>query len=175
MRVPPSTRLYAALALLTMFAGAVGSYAGLVLGGGWGPGAGGVAGVGAVLLCVRITISLCRLQTEAHLKRIVVGDGKAEATADAVLRAVTLYEAAVFPLTPGGASTKERQARRSIAYQLAAYDDLPLSVRVTAAEALETIDQGRDTKRTRAAVGALARAVRECRAGHVSVRDEQTS
>ncbi|MER5917213.1 hypothetical protein ABT124_44485, partial [Streptomyces sp. NPDC001982] len=103
------------------------------------------------------------------------GDGKAEATADAVLREITLYGATVFPLTAGGASIKERRARRTIAYELAAYDDLPVSVRVAAAEALEAIDHGRDKARTRAAVRALNQAVRECRAGHVSVRDEQTS
>ncbi|MEV4865498.1 hypothetical protein [Streptomyces ossamyceticus] len=147
--------------------------AGRALGGWWGSGAGALAGVGSVLLCARITIALCGLQTQAHLARIVVGDGKTEATADAVLRAITLYEAAVFPLTFGGASTEEQQARRAVAYQLAAYDDLPLSVRVTAAEALEALDLGRDVKRTWTAVAALARAVRECRAGHVS--DEQTS
>jgi len=175
MRVAPSTRLYAALALLLLCAGAAGSWAGRLLGGGWGSVGGITAGMGTVLLCVRVTISLCRLRTKTLLERIVVGDGKAEATADAVLRAITLYEATVFPLTPQGASTKERQARRTVAYQFAAYEDLPLSVRVTAAEALEAIDQGRDTDATRAAVRALAQAVRECRAGHVNVRDEQTS
>ncbi|QKZ23811.1 hypothetical protein [Streptomyces chartreusis] len=175
MSVPPRTRLYAALALLIMCTATAATYAGFALRGFWGAGAGTLAGVGVVLLCARITITLCRLQTEEHLKRIVVGDGKAEAVADAVLRAITLYEAAVFPLTPGGASTKEQQARRSVAYQLAAYDDLPLSVRVAAAEALEALDQGQDVKQTRATVGALAQAVRACRAGHVSIRDEQKS
>ncbi|MGW1364992.1 hypothetical protein ACWCQP_47330 [Streptomyces chartreusis] len=175
MRVSPSTRLYAALALLIFCAATAATYAGFVLGGFWGAGAGALAGVGVVLLCARITITLCRLQTEEHLQRIVVGDGRTEAVADAVLRAITLYEAAVFPLTPAGASTKEQQARRTVAYQLAAHDDLPLSVRVTAAEALETLDQGQDPTRTRAAVGALAQAVRACRAGHVSIRDEQKS
>ncbi|MFJ3673347.1 hypothetical protein ACIPSE_43525 [Streptomyces sp. NPDC090106] len=115
------------------------------------------------------------MQTERHLKRFAVGDGKAEAVADAVLRTVTLYEAVVFPLTSGGVSTVERQARRSIAYQFAAHDDLPLSVRVTAAETLEALDHGQDVQRTRVALGALAQAVRECRAGYVSVHDEQTS
>lgn len=175
MRVPAGTRLYAALALLVLCTATAGSAAGRALGGWWGSGAGALAGVGAVLLCARITIALCGLQTQAHLARIVVGDGKAEATADAVLRAVTLYEAAVFPLTRGGASTQEQQARRAVAYQLAAYDDLPLPVRVAAAQALESLDAGRGVERTRTAVAALARAVRECRAGHVTIRDEQTS
>ncbi|MFE6946442.1 hypothetical protein [Streptomyces chartreusis] len=175
MRVPPRTRLYAALALLIFCAGSAGTYNGLVLGGWWGAGAGTVAGMGMVLLCARITVSLCDLQAQAHLQRIVVGDGRAEAIADAVLRAVTLCEAAVFPLTPEGTSTKEQRARRTVAYQLAAYDDLPLSVRVTAAEALEALDRGHDVNRTRTTVAALARVVRECRAGHVSIRDEQTS
>ncbi|MGW6790745.1 hypothetical protein [Streptomyces chartreusis] len=175
MRVPASTRLYAALALLILCTATAGAYAGFVLGDFWGVGAGTVVGVAVVLLCARITIALCRLQAQEHLKRIVVGDGKAEAIADAVLRAVTLYEAAVFPLTPEGTSTKEQRARRHVAYQFAAYDDLPLSVRVTAAEALEALDRGQDVHRTRITVATLARAVRECRAGHVSIRDEQTS
>jgi hypothetical protein len=173
MKPSRSTLLYAALALLIGCSGCGGMYAGSLLGGSWGAAAGMAAGTGTLLLCARITISLCGLRTRSLLERIVVGDGKVEATADAVLQGITLYEAAVFPLTDQGASITERQARRTIAYQLAAHDDLPVSVRVAAAAALEAIDQGRDTHRRRAPVSALNQAVRECRAGHVVIRDEQ--
>ncbi|MFK0112077.1 hypothetical protein [Streptomyces sp. NPDC091217] len=174
MRVPLRTRLFAALTLLIMCAGLAGGFAGLRLGGWVGAGAGVLAGMTAVCLGARITISLCRLQTRDFLKQIV-GDGKAEASADAVLRGVMLYEAAAFPLTAGGVSAAERQSRRTVAYQCAAFDDLPLSVRLAAAETLEAVDQGQDREQVRAAVWALAEVVRECRAGHLSVRDEQAS
>ncbi|MEU6106618.1 hypothetical protein [Streptomyces flaveolus] len=41
-------------------------------------------------------------------------------------------------------SEAEHQARRSMAYQLAAREDLPNAVRVAAAAAQEAIDAGRD-------------------------------
>ncbi|RPE47039.1 hypothetical protein EDD90_10459 [Streptomyces sp. Ag109_O5-1] len=89
MRVPLRTRLFAALALLMMCAGLAGGYAGLRLGGWLGAGAGMLAGMTVVCLGARITISLCRLQTQDFLKQIV-GDGRAEASADAVLRGIML-------------------------------------------------------------------------------------
>ncbi|MFG2941452.1 hypothetical protein [Streptomyces sp. NPDC048282] len=175
MKVPVRIRLFAALTLLILCAGSAAGYAGLRLGGRLGASAGILAGTGAVLLSARITISLWHLQTHELLKRIVAGDGRTEASADAVLRGVMLYEAAVFPLAADGASAAERQSRRSVAYQVAAFDDLPLSVRLAAAETLEVIDQGEDREQARAAVWALAQAVRECRTGHLDARDEQTS
>ncbi|WP_432190648.1 hypothetical protein [Streptomyces sp. Tue6028] len=173
MKSLPSTRLYAAMALVSACAASAGTYAGFRLGGWWGSQAGAIAGVGTVLVSARLTTRLCSLQTEASLRRIVVGDGRAEGTAEAVLQGLLLYEAAVFPLAPGGVSTQERLARRTVAYRLAAYDSLPRSVQVAAAEALEAIDHGQDAKRAQAAVRALDQAVRECRAGHVHVRDDQ--
>ncbi|MFF7987363.1 hypothetical protein ACFZDK_51275 [Streptomyces sp. NPDC007901] len=174
MRVPLRTRLFAVLTLLIMCAGSAGGYAGLRLGGWLGAGAGMLAGMTVVCLGARITISLCRLQTEDFLRQIV-GDGRVEASADAVLRGIMLYEAAVFPLTADGVSAAERKSRRTVAYQCAAFDDLPLTVRVAAAETLEVVDEGQDREQVRAAVWALAEVVRECRAGHLNVRDEQTS
>ncbi|MEW1776670.1 hypothetical protein [Streptomyces sp. NPDC086777] len=174
MRVPLRARLFAALTLLIACAGSAGGYAGLRLGGWAGAGAGMLVGMSVVCLGSRVTISMCRLQTQDFLKRIV-GDGRSEASADAVLRGIMLYEAAVFPLAADGVSAAERKARRTVAYQCAAFDDLPLSVRLAAAETLEVVDRGQDREQARAAVWALAEAVRECRAGHVGVRDEQTS
>ncbi|WP_089102461.1 hypothetical protein [Streptomyces hyaluromycini] len=86
-----------------------------------------------------------------------------------------LYEAAVFPLAAGGVSAAERESRRTVAYQCAAFDDLPLSVRLAAAETLEVVGQGEDREQVRAVVWALAEVVRGCRAGCVGVRDEQIS
>lgn len=174
MRVPLRTRLFAALTLLIACAGSAGGYAGLRLGGWLGAGAGMLASMTMVCLGARITISLCRLHTQDFLKQIV-GDGRAEASADAVLWGIMLYEAAAFPLAAGGVSAVERESRRTVAYRCAAIDDLPLSVRLAAAETLEVVDQGQDREQVRAAVRALAEVVRECRAGHLDVRDEQPS
>ncbi|WP_370424366.1 hypothetical protein AB8O64_37050 (plasmid) [Streptomyces sp. QH1-20] len=93
-------------------------------------------------------------------------DGYAEGIADAVLVTIATYQAAVFPLTPEGVSETERQARRTVAYRAAAYDGLPLAVRVSAAEALEAVDQGLDAARAQAAMRALALTVYDHRAEH---------
>jgi hypothetical protein len=76
--------------------------------------------------------------------------------ADAVVVGIAVYEAAVFPLAPGGVSEAEQKARRTVAYRLAVHEALPNAVRVAAAAALEAIDAGRDRDRARAAVAALA-------------------
>ncbi|MFM9709077.1 hypothetical protein [Streptomyces galilaeus] len=62
-------------------------------------------------------------------------------------------------------SDDEQQARRTVAYQLAAYDGLPHAVRLSAAGALETLDEGLDAERARAAMKALSRTVYEFPAG----------
>lgn len=80
-----------------------------------------------------------------------------------VLMSIAMYEAAVFPLTPGGVSDEEQEARRTVAYRLSAYDGLPRSVRVSAAAALEALDDGLDAERARAAVKDLSLAVYDCR------------
>ncbi|WP_189269538.1 hypothetical protein [Streptomyces fuscichromogenes] len=93
MRVPLRARLFAALTLLITCAGSAGGYAGFQL----GAGAGMLVSMAVMVLGVRITVLLCRLQTQEFLQQIV-GDGKAEASAEAVLRGTMLYEATVFPL-----------------------------------------------------------------------------
>jgi len=60
---------------------------------------------------------------------------------------------------------EEHQARRAVAYRLAAYDGQPRAVRVPAAAALKAIDEGQDAERARAAVKALTLTVYDCRAG----------
>ncbi|MEU3787729.1 hypothetical protein [Streptomyces sp900129855] len=90
-------------------------------------------------------------------------DGYAEGIADTVLLSIAMYEAAVFPLTSDGASDEEQEARRTIAYRLSAYEGLPRSVRVSAAAALEALDDGLDAERARAAVKDLSLAVYDCR------------
>ncbi len=52
--------------------------------------------------------------------QVVSGDGYAEGLADAVLLSIAMYEAAVFPLTSGGVSDEEQEARRTVAYRLSA-------------------------------------------------------
>ncbi|WP_066951212.1 hypothetical protein [Streptomyces lushanensis] len=83
--------------------------------------------------------------------------------ADAVLVSIATYQAAVFPIIPGGVSEEERDARRTLAYRLSAFDGLPLAVRVSAAQALEAVDHGLDADRTRAAMTALSLTVYEHR------------
>ncbi|MGW3816918.1 hypothetical protein [Streptomyces sp. NPDC005046] len=92
-------------------------------------------------------------------------DATAEGIADVVVMGVALYEAAVFPVIPGGVSNREQKARRIMAYRLAAYDGLPRAVRISAADALEVIDEGMDKKRARTAVKALSLTVYDSRSG----------
>ncbi|ALO98646.1 hypothetical protein SHL15_9264 [Streptomyces hygroscopicus subsp. limoneus] len=89
--------------------------------------------------------------------------GETEGTADAVLMAVALYKAAVFPLVAGSVSAEEQQARRTVAYRMSAYDSLPRQVRLSAAGALETIDDGQDAAAARTTLQALTMAVYACR------------
>ncbi|WP_246555851.1 hypothetical protein [Streptomyces virginiae] len=85
--------------------------------------------------------------------------GYAEGVADAVLVSVATYQAAAFPLTAFGVSEEERDARRGVAYRVCAHEGLPQSVRVSAAAALEAVDQGVDAGRAYAAMKALSLAV----------------
>ncbi|MFF3001048.1 hypothetical protein ACFVTC_41995 [Streptomyces sp. NPDC057950] len=101
----------------------------------WGLGVGLVLGVGLFLVIVKTTVLLCSLHTRETLRSLTQGDAEGEATAHMILHAVTLYEAAVFPLRPGGVSEDERELRRAIAYRFAARGGLPQRVRAAAAEA----------------------------------------
>lgn len=87
------------------------------------------------------------------------GGGYAEGVADAVLVSVATYQAAAFPLTVFGVTEEERDARRGVAYRVCAHEGLPQSVRVSAAAALEAVDQGADAGRAHAAMKALSLAV----------------
>ncbi|MFJ2669145.1 hypothetical protein [Streptomyces sp. NPDC087525] len=90
-------------------------------------------------------------------------DGCAEGIADAVLVNIATYQAAAFPLPPGGLTEEERDARRTPAYRVAAVDGLPSAVRVSAVDALNAVDQGRDTDHAQAAMDALFLTVYEHR------------
>ncbi|WP_405719114.1 hypothetical protein [Streptomyces sp. NBC_00046] len=70
-----------------------------------------------------------------------------------------LYEAAVFPFVAGSVNEEEQQACRTLAYRFATYDALPRQVRVAAAEALESIDDGQDKKTAQTTVRALTMSV----------------
>ncbi|MFJ2218289.1 hypothetical protein ACIQVO_38850 [Streptomyces sp. NPDC101062] len=123
--------------------------------------AAGAAGLGAA-----IGWFLVRRQLQPHFEpKVVSAKGYAEGIADAVLLSIATYQAAVFPLVPDGVSEEERSARRTVAYRAAAHDGLPLPVRISAAEALEALDQGLDTDRTHAAMTTLSLAVYGHRTG----------
>ncbi|MFF3417558.1 hypothetical protein ACFYW9_23070 [Streptomyces sp. NPDC002698] len=68
--------------------------------------------------------------------------GYADGLAHGVLAAVSNYEAAVFPVSPGGVTEDERAGRRAVAYRLAAADGLPGPVRMATADALAALDEG---------------------------------
>lgn len=88
---------------------------------------------------------------------------RSQRTADAVLMAVALYRAAGFPIVAGSVSAEEQQARRTVAYRMSAYDSLPRQVRMSAAEALEVIDDGQEVEAARTTLQALTMAVHDCR------------
>ncbi|MEJ8640303.1 hypothetical protein WKI68_00465 [Streptomyces sp. MS1.HAVA.3] len=58
----------------------------------------------------------------------------------------------------------EREARRTMAYRISAYEGLPHQVRASAAAALEAIDQGLDAKRAETAMKELCLTVYDNRA-----------
>lgn len=173
MKLTRRTGLYAAMALLLGCAMAGGGYVGLCLGGVWVAQAGVFLAACTILLSVRISVWLCDLYTDEIIDRLQGGDVHVEVAAEAMLRAVTLYEAAVFPLTSRGVSIRERQARRTAAYTMAADDCLPRTTQVAAAEVLEAIDHGQDWKRVSADVIVLRQTVRECRVGHGRFRSDR--
>ncbi|MGW6744821.1 hypothetical protein ACWGDX_29490 [Streptomyces sp. NPDC055025] len=143
--------------VLVMSATVGGTCLGLLLGGR----AEAVAAGGAAALGAGTGSFLARRQVTAFFQPgpgpgIVPSDGYAEGIADAVLVSIATYQAAVFPLIAGGVSEEERDARRTVAYRVTAYDGLPRAVRVSAAEALEAVDQGLDAGRADAAMRALS-------------------
>lgn len=160
MTTPLGTRVYVmTIAVLVCVVGS-GACLGFLLDG-W---AGAVVGAGAASLGAGFGM-LVRPRPAVTSVRAARGDGYAEGIADVVLLSIAMYEAAVFPLTSDGVSDEEQEARRTVAYRLSAYDGLPRSVRVSAAAALEALDDGADAERARAAVKELSLAVYECRSG----------
>jgi hypothetical protein len=86
--------------------------------------------------------------------------GYAEGIAHGVLLHVTVYESAVFPRSgPAGVTPEERLARRTIAYRMAALEEVPRSVREAAADALAALDEA-DRARAEEALTHLAGTVR---------------
>ncbi|MDJ0384965.1 hypothetical protein [Streptomyces sp. G-G2] len=92
-------------------------------------------------------------------------DEKAEAHTGNVVAGLYMYQAARFPLAQGGVSAAECEARRTVAYQLSAYEGLPRQVQVAAAAALEAIDQGKDAETAAEAMSELRVTVYEHRGG----------
>ncbi|MEW1569637.1 hypothetical protein AB0454_42725 [Streptomyces sp. NPDC093509] len=86
------------MALLFGCALGEGGYAGFCLGGLWGFHAGAAAAASVLLVVARLSFQLCELQR----KEVVDCFVRAKATSEAALAAVTLYQAAVFPLTSKG-------------------------------------------------------------------------
>lgn len=152
--------------VLVVCAAGSGACLGFLLGGWQGAAAGAAAG-SAAGVGLLIHNRFYRRRRAVALRAAEV-DGHEQGTADVVLFGVLLYEGAVFPFIPDGVSEEERQARRTVAYRLAAYDGLPRAVRVSAAEALEAIDEGLDADRARAAVKALTIAVYDFRTGRLT-------
>jgi hypothetical protein len=158
MTSPLGTRVYVMTVALLVCVVSSGACFGFVLDGRVG------AVVGAATTGLGAGFGMLALPRPAVTSvQAVRGDGYAEGIADTVLLSIAMYEAAVFPLTPDGASDEEQEARRTVAYRLSAYDGLPRSVRVSAASALEALDDGLDADRARGAVKDLSLAVYDCR------------
>ncbi|MFE9769415.1 hypothetical protein ACFYPC_33670 [Streptomyces sp. NPDC005808] len=158
MTIPLGTRVCVMTAALLACVVGSGACFGFLLGG-W---------VGAVVGAVAAAVGegfgmLARPWPAVASVQAVRGDGYAEGIADTVLLSIAMYEAAVFPLTCDGASVEEQETRRTVAYRLSAYNGLPRSVRVSAAAALEALDEGLDAERARSAVKELSLAVYDSR------------
>ncbi|MCX4919003.1 hypothetical protein [Streptomyces sp. NBC_00687] len=125
---------------------------------------GAAAAALALLACVDLSSRLCDLRLKELLDRFLNADVGAEAATEAMLAAVTLYQATVFPLTLHGVNAAERDARRSAAYRMAADENLPRPAQVAAAAALEAIDVG-DAKTTSAELFILRPTTRAYRVG----------
>ncbi|MFE9812314.1 hypothetical protein [Streptomyces sp. NPDC005548] len=152
-----------------------GTWAGFGLGGWWGAPAGLLAAALTIMWTMWISIRLRDLYRDDSWSNVVIGDGRAEGAAEMTLWGALQYQTVAFPMSPAGASDEERRSRRKVAYQIAAHDNLPLPVRVAAAEALDVMDQGQDRTAANEAIKALSDAVRECRTGYVSFKKDETS
>jgi hypothetical protein len=121
--------------------------------------AGAAGALGALFFRRRALAHFAQAQRQAGIR------GYAEGIAHGVLLHVAAYEAAVFPRTgPAGVSPQERAARRTLAYRMAALDEVPRPVREAAADTLAVLDAA-DRTGAEEALAQLAAVVRREYAG----------
>ncbi|MEU0432059.1 hypothetical protein ABZ153_10555 [Streptomyces sp. NPDC006290] len=162
MKVSPGTRMHVLLTMVMVVCVVAGGACFGFVFGGW---AGAAVGAGTSAVGVGLG-GFFHSQIAVDPPPGVRTGGALEGIADVVVMGVALYEAAVFPVVPGGVSDREQKARRTVAYRLAAYEGLPRAVRISAAGALEVIDEGLDKQRARTAVKELSLTVYDSRSGH---------
>lgn len=156
----PTRALFLLTTGLVCLTTATGAIVGALLGGAVlalpaAAGAGAAGLTGSFLVRRRALAGFAEAQREAGLR------GYGEGIAHGVLLHVTVYEAAVFPRSgPGGVSGEERLARRTVAYRMAALEEVPRRVREAAADALAALDEA-DRARSEVALAQLAGAVRQ--------------
>ncbi|MEV6734553.1 MULTISPECIES: hypothetical protein [unclassified Streptomyces] len=160
MTPPLPVRLHLVITFVVSVAGTLaGAVLGLALSGRLlsliGAGAGGLGAATWALLSRRQIVGFFEelLRPAWEVPRPV--DGDAEGLADNVVAGLCMYQAAMFPLAQGGVSSAELTARRTVAYRLSAYEGLPRQIQVSAAAALEAIDQGKDEARAAEAMSDL--------------------
>ena len=112
------------------------------------------AGLGAFLTRRRSMARFSAVHQAAHER------GFAEGMSHGLLLGVAQYEAAVFPAILDGVTAEERVARRTYAYQVAAQEALPETIRRLAAHVLAALDE-EDRDLARDAMRELSLAVRE--------------
>ncbi|MGI5142093.1 MULTISPECIES: hypothetical protein [unclassified Streptomyces] len=118
-------------------------------------------GAGAAGALVSLALRRRALAQFAAARREAGSRGYAEGIAHGVLLHVAAYEAAVFPRTgPTGVTHEERAARRTVAYRMAALDEVPRLVREAAADALAVLDAS-DRTGAEEALAQLAVVVRQ--------------
>ncbi|MEU2866974.1 hypothetical protein ABZ672_53750 [Streptomyces mirabilis] len=100
MNYSPRSFLYAVGGLLGTCIGAVGACAGYLLGSWWALGAGFAVGAGLFLASEKVTITLSSLHTDEVLQKLTGSGVEEEATANVLMRAVLLYEAALRRPSP---------------------------------------------------------------------------
>ncbi|AJE39242.1 hypothetical protein [Streptomyces nodosus] len=142
--------------LITASGALIGALFGGVRGALLAAGCAGAAGtLGALFVRRRALRHFAAAQREAGIR------GYAEGIAHGVLLHVAAYEAAVFPRTgPTGVAAEERAARRTLAYRMAALDEVPRLVREAAADALAVLDAA-DRAGAEQALAQLATVVRQ--------------
>lgn len=117
--------------------------------------AGAAGAIGSLFVRRRALAHFAAAQRQAGAR------GYAEGIAHGVLVHIAAYEAAVFPRTgPSGVTPEERTARRTVAYRMAALEEVPRLVREAAADALAVLDEA-DRTRAEEALSQLAAVVRQ--------------